>query len=172
VSEIPKDFPRDLRGLRDLQDLPFGLFLCCAGIVIASVARALPSIAAQAYGPGFFPSLLGVGLAACGLFMVVRSLLRWRRGRAAAAEPKAPIGWHGRAAMAWVIGGLALIALGLEAVGFLICVPVFMVGFLLIVGEAPLRSVLVSVCTTGLAYYAFAKLLKVQVPMGLLQGLF
>lgn len=158
------------------KDLAVGLVLCGAGGVIAVVARALPSIAAQAYGPGFFPSLLGVALAACGLFMVARSLLQLRNQRVAApvavppAEP--PIGRHNLAAILWVVFGLAFIAAGLETVGFLICVPVFMVGFMLIVGERWLWSVVLSLATTGMAYYAFAKLLRVQIPMGVLQGLF
>jgi putative tricarboxylic transport membrane protein len=161
VSRIPKD-------------LPFGLVLCVVGGVIASVARALPSIAAQAYGPGFFPSLLGVALAACGLIMVLRSLLQMRSRAAAApaaAEPAA-LSRRNLAAIVWVIGGLAIIAVGLEAIGFLICVPVFMVGYMVIVGERLPWAVVLSLVTAGIAYYAFAKLLKVQIPMGVLQGLF
>ena len=156
------------------KDLPFGLVLCAAGGVIASVANALPSIAAQAYGPGFFPSLVGVALAACGLIMVVRSLLEMRKRTVATpAQPdQPPISRRNLAAIAWVVGGLALIAFGMEAIGFLICVPVFMVGYMVIVGERLLWAVVLSLATTGLAYYAFAKLLKVQIPMGVLQGLF
>lgn len=156
------------------RDLPFGLVLCAVGGVIASVANALPSIAAQAYGPGFFPSLIGVALAACGLIMVVRSLLQMRSGPAAAsaAPGQAGIGRRNLAAIAWVVGGLALIAVGMQAIGFLICVPVFMVGYLVIVGERLPWAVVLSLVTTGITYYAFAKLLKVQIPMGVLQGLF
>jgi len=51
-------------------------------------------------------------------------------------------------------------------------VPVFMVGYMVIVGERLLWSVVLSLGTTGIAYYAFARLLKVQIPMGVLQGLF
>jgi hypothetical protein len=160
VSRVPKD-------------LAFGLVLCCAGGVIAVVARAMPSIAAQAYGPGFVPCLLGVALAACGLFMAGRALLQIRRRHepapVVANEP--PIARRQLAAMAWVVGGLALIAFGMEKVGFLIAVPVFMIGFMVLVGERWLWSVVLSLATTAFAYYTFAKLLKVQIPMGVLQGL-
>jgi putative tricarboxylic transport membrane protein len=162
VSRIPKD-------------LPFGLVLCAVGGVVASVANALPSIAAQAYGPGFFPSLLGVALAACGLIMVVRSLLQMRSRPVSAAPAVSAQPGTGRrnlAAIAWVVGGLAIIAVGLETIGFLICVPVFMIGYMAIVGERLPWAVVLSLVTTGIAYYAFAKLLKVQIPMGVLQGLF
>jgi putative tricarboxylic transport membrane protein len=156
------------------KDLPFGLVLCAVGGAVASVARALPSIAAQAYGPGFFPSLVGLVLAGCGLIMVVRSLLqmRGRPAAATAAHAAFPNGGRNLAAIAWVVGGLALIAFGMQAIGFLICVPVFMVGYMVIVGERLLWSVVLSLGTTGIAYYAFARLLKVQIPMGVLQGLF
>lgn len=162
---------------RVLKDLPLGLFLCAAGGVIVNVARGLHSIAAQAYGPGFFPGLVGTGIAACGLFMVLRSLLRLRGPQAAApteadAPDASPIDRHNLAAMLWVVTGLALITVGMDTIGFLICVPVFMIGFLLLVGESALWSITLSLTTSGLAYYAFAKLLKVQIPLGLMQGWF
>lgn len=155
-------------------DLAFGLVLCFAGVAIAVVARALPSIASQAYGPGFFPSLLAMGLAACGLIMVVRSLLQGRNRdtTVTSGQVQPSIGRRNLGALAWVVGGLLLIALVMETVGFLICVPVFMVGFLVIVGERLVWSVVLSLVSTSIAYYAFATLLKVQIPMGLLVGLF
>lgn len=155
-------------------DLPFGLVLCFAGVAIAVVARALPSIASQAYGPGFFPSLLAMGLAACGLIMVARSILQMRSRYAAAPAglDQPSIGRRNLAALVWVVGGLTLIGVVMDTVGFLICVPVFMIGFLVILGERLVWSVVLSLASTSIAYYAFAKLLKVQVPMGLLDGLF
>lgn len=155
-------------------DLPFGLALCFAGVAIAVVARALPSIASQAYGPGFFPSLLAMGLAACGLILVMRSILQMRsRYDVAPAGLNQPsIGRRNLAALLWVVGGLAIIGVVMDTVGFLICVPVFMIVFLVILGERLAWSVVLSLVSTSIAYFAFAKLLKVQVPIGLLDGLF
>jgi hypothetical protein len=42
----------------------------------------------------------------------------------------------------WLIIGLVLVAWLLETVGFLLCMPVFMLGFLWLVGEPLRRSVL------------------------------
>jgi putative tricarboxylic transport membrane protein len=155
-------------------DLLFGLVLCFAGVAIAVVARAMPSIAGQAYGPGFFPSLLAVGLAASGLIMVTRSILQMSSRYAAAPTDlnQPPIGRRNLAALVWVVGGLAIIGGVMDSVGFLICVPVFMIVFMVILGERLAWSVVLSLASTSIAYYAFAKLLKVQVPIGLLDGLF
>ena len=60
----------------------------------------------------------------------------------------------------------------MDSVGVLICVPVFMIVFMVILGERLAWSVVLSLASTSIAYYAFAKLLKVQVPIGLLDGLF
>jgi putative tricarboxylic transport membrane protein len=154
-------------------DLPFGLVLCFAGVAIAVVARALPSIASQAYGPGFFPSLLAMGLAACGLILVTRSILQMRSRYAVAPAglDQPSIGLRNLAALVCVVGGLSLIGVVMDTVGFLICVPVFMIVFLVILGERLAWSVVLSLVSTSIAYLAFAKLLKVQVPIGLLDGL-
>jgi multidrug efflux pump subunit AcrB len=67
--------------------------------------------------------------------------------------------------------GRAIIGGVMDSVGFLICVPVFMIVFLVILGERLAWSVVLSLVSTSIAYLAFAKLLKVQVPIGLLDGL-
>ncbi len=162
-------------------DLWFGLVLAVAGVWIAWAAQALPAIPAQAYGPGFFPLWVGVGLAACGAWMALRAVAV--RAAPADAGTPAPAGTPGlapeqglsplrtRLAMAWVVIGLAIVAALIERVGFLVCVPVFMLGFLGLVGEPLWRSLLVTLSSTTVVYWGFAKLLKVPVPLGWLQGL-
>ncbi len=168
-------------GLRAGADLWFGLVLAVAGVWIARVAEALPAIPAQAYGPGFFPMWVGVGLAACGGWMALRAV----RGRARPAAPspqalagelpaqRGPALSATRTALAilWLVLGLAVVAALIERVGFLVCMPVFMLGFLGLVGEPLWRSLLVTLSSTIVVYWGFAKLLKVPVPLGWLQGL-
>jgi hypothetical protein len=73
------------------------------------------------------------------------------------------------AAIVWVLAGLACIAWAMNTVGFLILVPVFLLGYLYLVGEPSVRSVLVVAASTTAAWYGFAVLLKVQIPPGLLE---
>jgi putative tricarboxylic transport membrane protein len=169
-------------------DLGFGLALSVAGAWIAWVAGGLPAIPAQAYGPGFFPMWVGIGLAACGVGMVWRALAG--RVPAAAASPSPQVALPAqdgaaptlpvapppvsalriRLAIAWMLLGLALVGFLLERVGFLVCMPVFMLGFLGLVGEPWRRSLLTTAASTAIVYFSFAKLLKVPVPAGWLQG--
>jgi putative tricarboxylic transport membrane protein len=168
-------------------DLAFGLALSVAGTWIAWVAGGLPAIPAQAYGPGFFPMWVGIGLAGCGVAMVWRALasrtppadagardqgsLPWQDGAASTPPPAPPVSaLRTRLAIAWMLVGLTLVGFLLERVGFLVCMPVFMLVFLGLVGEPWRRSLLTTAASTAIVYVGFAKFLKVPVPAGWLQG--
>ncbi len=157
-------------------DLVFGAVLAGTGVVIARAASALPAIPAQAYGPGFFPMWVGIALAVCGVLITGRALLglRGRPGMRVSSASPAGSGLSVRAvsAVAWLVIGLALMAGYLETVGFLLCMPVFMLGYLRLVGEPLPRSVLTTAVAMALVYWGFAKLLKVPLPLGWLQGVF
>jgi hypothetical protein len=68
--------------------------------------------------------------------------------------------------------GLGAVALWLEVVGFLLCMPVFMLGYLWLVGEPARRSVLTTAVAMALVYWSFVRLLKVPLPLGWLEGTF
>lgn len=166
-------------------DVLLGVALAAAGLYIAFESARFPKIPAQAYGPGFFPQLVGYLLSASGVLTAARALARHiRRGK---ADPSvgddrtrgheasaARAGTSGRhtpnwAAIVWVLAGLAGIAWAMNTVGFLILVPVFLLGYLYLVGEPSVRSLLVVAASTTAAWYGFAVLLKVQIPPGLLE---
>jgi putative tricarboxylic transport membrane protein len=195
-------------------DVLLGVALTAAGLYIAHQSASLPKIPAQAYGPGFFPQLVGYALSASGVLMAARALGRHVRrgtgdpsadvdrapsneasaertgnhqtgtGRASAGMPGQsnrstsdtlkhadPLNRDGPnwAAIVWVLAGLAGIAWAMNTVGFLIMVPIFLLGYLHLVGEPFLRSLLVVAASTTAAWYGFAVLLKVQIPPGLLE---
>lgn len=190
-------------------DVLLGVALTAAGLYIAHQSASLPKIPAQAYGPGFFPQLVGYALSASGLLMAARALGRSFRSnggnssvrgdrtsddrastdRASIGQPNAgPPGQSDRApadllkhadtlnrdgpnwaAIVWVLAGLASIAWAMNTVGFLIMVPIFLLGYLHLVGEPFLRSLLVVAASTTAAWYGFAVLLRVQIPPGLLE---
>jgi putative tricarboxylic transport membrane protein len=200
-------------------DVLLGVALTAAGLYIAHQSASLPKIPAQAYGPGFFPQLVGYALSASGVLMAARALGRsfrsnrgnssvsgdqtsddqtstdrastdrtnddrTRIGQLNAGPPnesdRAPAdmlehaGTSNRdgpnwAAIVWVLAGLAGIAWAMNTVGFLIMVPIFLLGYLHLVGEPFLRSLLVVAASTTAAWYGFAVLLRVQIPPGLLE---
>ncbi len=180
-------------------DVLLGVALTAAGLYIAHQSASLPKIPAQAYGPGFFPQLVGYALSASGVLMAARALgrsLRSGRGNSSAGGDRTRIGelnagppsqsdrapadmlehagtlnrdrpnW---AAIVWVLAGLAGIAWAMNTVGFLIMVPIFLLGYLHLVGEPFPRSLLVVAASTTAAWYGFAVLLRVQIPPGLLE---
>ena len=154
----------------------FGAVLAVAGVVIARASAVLPAIPAQAYGPGFFPMWVGIALAVCGVLMAGRAWLG-AAGPLASPEPSSPplgLGpsWRGVLAIAWLVLGLGAVALWLEVVGFLLCMPVFMLGYLWLVGEPARRSVLTTAVAMALVYWSFVRLLKVPLPLGWLEGTF
>lgn len=168
---------KPLRGARgDRAEIVFGAVLAVAGLVIARTAAALPTIPSQAYGSGFFPMWVGIALAVCGVLLVGRILLGRRIPPATTASPAAlaeGVGPSPRAvlAVAWLVIGLVLVAWLLETMGFLLCMPVFMLAYLWLVGEPLRRSVLTTAVAMAVVYWGFAKLLKVPLPLGWLQGL-
>ncbi len=205
-------------------DVLLGVALTAAGLYIAHQSASLPKIPAQAYGPGFFPQLVGYALSASGVLMAARALgrsFRSNRGNSSVSgdqtsddqtstdrastdrastdrtnDDRTRIGqlnagppnesdrapadmlehadtsnrdgpnW---AAIVWVLAGLAGIAWAMNTVGFLIMVPIFLLGYLHLVGEPFLRSLLVVAASTTAAWYGFAVLLRVQIPPGLLE---
>lgn len=195
-------------------DVLLGVALTAAGLYIAHQSASLPKIPAQAYGPGFFPQLVGYALSASGVLMAARAVGRHvhrgtgdpsadvdralgneasaeRGGNDQACAGQASTGAPGQpdrstadtlkhadtlnrvgpnwAAVVWVLAGLAGIAWAMNTVGFLIMVPIFLLGYLHLVGEPFLRSLLVVAASTAAAWYGFAVLLKVQIPPGLLE---
>lgn len=154
----------------------FGAVLAVTGVVIARASAALPSIPAQAYGPGFFPMWVGIALAACGVLLAGRTW--WAAAGPpvspgpAASSPRVIPSWRGVLGIAWLVLGLGAVALWLEVVGFLLCMPVFMLGYLWLAGEPVRRSVLTTAVSMAVVYWGFAKWLKVPLPLGWLEGLF
>jgi hypothetical protein len=119
---------------------------------------------------------VGIALAVCGVLMAGRAWLG-AAGPLASPEPSSPplgLGpsWRGVLAIAWLVLGLGAVALWLEVVGFLLCMPVFMLGYLWLVGEPVRRSVLTTAVAMALVYWGFARLLKVPLPLGWLEGTF
>jgi ABC-type uncharacterized transport system permease subunit len=112
-----------------------------------------------------------------GLSIIIGHLRRWSRqshhlvrSEGTEDEPE----YLSLAARAWalVAAATALAALW-NPLGFLIAMPLFLLGALWIMGKRrPLPMILIAVLFTGVVYLIFAQVLGVRIPVGPLTSLF
>jgi putative tricarboxylic transport membrane protein len=146
-----------------------GAILAVGGLAVTAWAWQLPGGTAQdPIGPRGFPALLGLGLAACGLALLA---VRARPGESPSAA--APSGGTGAAAR--LIGAVVLVGLYvrlLEPLGYPVATPLFLAAALGLQGGVPLRALLGSSLGLPAALYLFfAGIMKIPLPLGLLERL-
>jgi putative tricarboxylic transport membrane protein len=156
------------------RSLPWGDLLVAVGVLGlggfflegALSLRVLPSYAR--IGPRFFPVLVGVALSACGAALLVQAL-RGVRGvpeEAEDAEASAATDW---APVAVIVAALALHALLVSRLGFVLSSALLYAGVALGFGERRLwRSGAVGLVLALAAYLAFTRLLGLRLPAGVL----
>lgn len=116
-------------------------------------------------GPGLFPFIIGIAMAALSLSVAVTEM---RTAMSApVAKPPGGASAGGMFPVVAVIGALVFYTLALERIGFLLCTFLFLSVLFAALGR---KNILISVAagaaiTLG-AYLAFAKLLKITLPVG------
>jgi putative tricarboxylic transport membrane protein len=143
------------------------VFVILGGTLIQQAAR-LPGFPGQKYGPDLFPTILGVGLVACGLGLVIRGVRLklsgapwvyhqdWMKERRAFAN-----------VLAFIVAIVAYIFLS-EPIGFIPVAFSIMVALFLWFQVAWHRAVLVSAAMTLGFFWFFDKLFRIPLPRGLL----
>lgn len=152
-------------------DAVFGIFLLVAALAIFAVARGFPAMPGQDFGPALFPDLIAAGFALCGLALIWNG---WRRPAFAGAVQLgewARSGGH-LVDVALVIGGLGLLILLWDRLGFLIGATA-LTGSLMarFRGGRPLSSFLGALAACLLIDWIFRRLLLVPLPLGPLTGI-
>ncbi|WP_374445413.1 tripartite tricarboxylate transporter TctB family protein [Stella sp.] len=144
-----------------------GLALLVGALALVAYARSLPAMPGQAFGPGFFPTLVGAGLGLTALVLVFRGIAAGRAQRLIEIEPglRDP---RGLAAVAVVLGGVLFYLLAADWLGFLIVAPLVLLALFRSQGVGWLLGVVVAVVATLLVHFAFYKLLRVPLPWGIL----
>ncbi|MDZ4698132.1 MAG: tripartite tricarboxylate transporter TctB family protein [Rhodothermales bacterium] len=133
-----------------------GLCAIALGLGIAGYAGVFPEMDGGYPGPGLFPRLVGIGLAACGLALV------WRPGSAeGATEGGDEMGWLGRVRFA--AGLLLVIAFPWlhSVVGFFIATTLLALSVGLMLGARWVTAALTSALASGVIYLLFTRLLGV-----------
>jgi putative tricarboxylic transport membrane protein len=155
-----------------INDALFGLVLILSGVAVLLVARTFPDMPGQAFGPALLPSLIGLGFVACGAALVVAGL-RYHRH-----HPWIELGeWADSRGhvldVGLVVGGLVLLILLWDVVGFLIGATLFLGGLISrFRGGKPATSLALAVVAALAVDWGFRHLLLVPLPLGPLTGLY
>ena len=155
-----------------LNDAVWGALLALLGGALLIHVQGFPRIPGQSVGPGLFPGLLGVGLAVCGLLLVVRGLRARAAGRAGAewmalpAWARAP---RQRLAFAVLVGVNVFYLVLVDRLGFVLTGTVYLAALMWVLRVRASRILPLALVLTLLIHYAFYKLLRVPLPWGVLQ---
>jgi putative tricarboxylic transport membrane protein len=155
-----------------VNDALFGFVLILLGMAVVLMARTFPDMPGQDFGPALLPTLIGVGLGLCGVGLVVGGL-RYHR-----AHPWIEFGeWAGSRQhvidVALVVGGLILMILLWDLLGFLILATAFTAALIVRFREGRvLSSLVVAVIAAFVIDWGFRHLLLVPLPQGPLSGLY
>lgn len=142
-------------------DLASGTVLLALGLYLAYEALKMSFGSITRPGPGFFPTALAGLLVAAASFVLLRSL------RPSAERLQVDFGGRTSHILVTVLA-ISLYALALEAVGFLLCTFVLVLGLLVGLGRVGWpRSLLVSGGGTIVLYLVFTQL-GIPLPQGLL----
>jgi putative tricarboxylic transport membrane protein len=151
-----------------VNDLISGALLIALAAAMIAYTFTFPPFPGQKYGPSLFPRIIGGGMLACGLLLLIRG-----RRQLAAGAPlgeiddayRATRGWSG---VAVILGVIAAYIAFSNMLGF---VPVAFAGVLLLLWwfGVPLgRALVISFITVLVVDWFFGWLFRVPLPLGLL----
>jgi putative tricarboxylic transport membrane protein len=155
---------------RDLPDRIAGLVVCALGAAVAIYAQTFPPMPGQRLGPAFFPTIIGLILAALGVVLLATGA----RGQQAAADPPPDVrasGTRMRANFVAVVAGLLFYALAVDLLGFFITGTIFLAVLMLMFGVRRAWILPISLAVTLAIHYAFYTVLRVPLPWGILDGI-
>lgn len=148
-------------------DAVFGFVLIAFALAEIGYTTTFPSLFGQDYGPNLFPILIGLGLLACGVVLVVKGMAE------RASVPMVTVGdWAQDNSklidVGLLIGGIIFYVLVSTWLGFILTALVITALLLYRLGTGLLASFLLALLTTLVMHSLFAKLLLVPLPWGIL----
>lgn len=141
------------------------VILAVAAVVLADAVRIGVAGGFGPSEPGFFPIIVGVGLAVFGIAFLLRTTVVPDLSlREQAAEEHATTHWR----TLWgVIAALAIYAVLLEPLGYILTTSLFFLAVNRIAGSRRwVRDVIVAVLLAAVLYVGFTELLGVRLPVG------
>ncbi|MEZ5935269.1 MAG: tripartite tricarboxylate transporter TctB family protein [Alphaproteobacteria bacterium] len=155
-------------------DAALGLIVLLAGAAVVWTASGFPEMAGMAYGPAFFPTLIGIGFCLCGLSLLLSAWLSHQR--AGVRLPwLTPADWFGdRMAVARVLGVVVAVivyALLCGWLGFLLTMALITGALLLLMGAPKPISAVLAIALPLALHYGFSVMLRVPLPRGPIERL-
>ena len=155
-----------------INDLVFGVVLILVQIAILIDTSFYPSMPGQSVGPALFPNVIGVGFALSGVALIISG------ARTYAAHGLVELGQWARSGghifdVGLVIGGLVLLILVWDRVGFLIGGTILTAGLIArFRGGKWATSIAIAVVACFIVDLSFRRLLLVPLPLGPLTGIY
>ena len=149
-----------------LNDAVIGIVLAALAAAVLVHASTFPTLPNQPYGPATFPTILAIALGACAVVLVVRGV----RDRAPIVSVAAWLaGPSALARFASVPAFVVLYILATPTLGFPIVAPVLLFAMTWLLDGRPVRALVVAAVASAAIWYAFAELLRVPLPLGVLR---
>jgi len=148
-----------------INDAITGAVLLALAIGMFAYARTLPAIPGQEYGAAVFPMLIAMGLAGCGILMIVSGCRRWQGAVAWNDWARTHHAW---VRLAVVLALVLAYILAAPTLGFVPMSLAILLVFLLMMGVRWWIAAAVAVAATILIQQTFVGLLRVPLPLGLL----
>ena len=153
-------------------DAILGVVFVLFGAAVVWQARAFPVLPHQSYGSALFPSIIGAGLAICGLVLVVQGV----REKAATGAPWARFGeWmyspHHIVAVLMIPLGLIVYMLVADWLGFFLTSTLLLFCWMLWLRGRWLSSLGIALLVTLAIDVGFSHYLLVPLPWGVFQPL-
>lgn len=152
-----------------VNDSVFGVILLLFAAAMTAYTTTFPGMPGQNYGPALFPVLIGIGLAICGLLLLIKGLrerdtVPWLRWGAWMASP------HQRITVVLIPAALVFYILTSDWLGFIPCSIVILLVLTLRLGASRLAAGATAVLATFAIHSFFSKVLLVPLPWGLLES--
>jgi len=165
-----------------------GAVLVVFALAEIAYTRTFPALHGQAYGPDLFPTLIGLGLFACGCVLIMRGVAARRiQSRRSTQDPikistnSTVANWvdlgniedssHARVNALLTVAFLLLYIFLSDWIGFIPLSLATIFVLLYRLGSSVLTAGVIAILTTAVIQFLFAKILLVPLPAGWLQGI-
>lgn len=150
-------------------DAVSGALIALLGLAIAAYAQTIPSRPGMAFGPGLFPTIIGVALGLCGAALAWQGSRRGERLVELPAWARSPRHALGVLLLFGLIGFYILLV---DRLGFLLTAFVILASFQSWFGVRPRMALPIAALASIAFYVAFSRLLAVPLPVTWLETLF
>ena len=155
-----------------INDAVWGALLLALSAAVFFAIRSFPNIPGQNIGPGAFPGLIAAALAGCAAILVVRGVLELRAGGrlvvlgAWLRSPRHVVNFL------LTCAAIAFYVLAVQRLGFLVTATLLLLALFLQLRVKPWLAVAAALAATVVIHLAFYKLLRVNLPWGVLPVLY